>query len=280
MSDPREFFVKFWGVRGSIACPGPGTVRYGGNTPCIEIRCGDSRIIIDGGTGLRNLGTEIAREIAAGGPARINLFFTHTHFDHVAGVPFFRPAYMEKIRVDFWAGHLTPEKPLRQVLCDVMAAPLFPVPVDVFCDCQFHDFACGTPLHPAPGVEMTTCRLNHPNGACGYRIDYAGKSVCVITDTEHVAGTLDRTIVDFVRGADIMIYDAMFTDEEFPKFVSWGHSTWQEALRVADAAGVGVAVPFHHDPNHDDAFLDRLSAKAEKIRPGTVFAREGLVLRP
>jgi len=276
MSHRREFFIKFWGVRGSLACPGPGTVRYGGNTSCMEVRCGSHRLIFDGGTGLRALGCELARDL----PPRIDVFFTHTHFDHVCGVPFFKPAYMQGTRVEFWAGHLLPERTLKHVLCEMMTAPLFPVPLEVFARSRFHDFPCGTTLRPAPGVVLTTCRLNHPNRACGYRIDYAGKSICIITDTEHVPGRLDETIVEFVRNADIMVYDAMFTDEEFPAYVNWGHSTWQEALRVAEAAGVGVAVPFHHDPDHDDAFLDHLSELASAIRPGTVFAREGLVLAP
>lgn len=274
MNSSSDFFIKFWGVRGSIACPGPRTVKYGGNTSCVEIRCGDHRIIIDGGTGLRELGYELSKSL----PPKIDIFFTHTHFDHVAGVPFFKPAYMPDTRVDFWAGHLMPEKTLRGVLCEMMMAPLFPVPINVFCGCQFRDFACGSTLTPAPGVTLTTCPLNHPNGACGYRIDFQGKSICVITDTEHVPGKPDQTVIDFVRGADIMIYDSMFTDEEFPKFVSWGHSTWQEALRIADAAGVRLAVPFHHDPHHNDEFLDDLEARADAIRPGTIFAREGLVL--
>src|SRR3546814_1922262 len=139
MSGTREFFVKFWGVRGSIACPGARTVRYGGNTACIEVRCGGSRIIIDGGTGLRDLGHENARDL----PPRIDLFFTHTHSDHVCGVPFFKPAYMKDTRIDFWAGHLPPETPLKHVLCEMMTAPLFPVPLQVFSDCRFHDFEIG-----------------------------------------------------------------------------------------------------------------------------------------
>lgn len=276
MTDPFEFFVKFWGVRGSIACPGAGTVRYGGNTSCLEIRCGADRLIIDGGTGLRDLGYELARDP----PKRIDLFFTHTHFDHVCGVPFFKPAYMHGTRVDFWAGHLPPETPLIHVLREMMVAPLFPVPLGCFHDCRFHDFRCGAPMHPLPGVVLRTCRLNHPNGACGYRIEYAGKSICVVTDTEHVPGTVDPTIVEFVAGADIMIYDATYTDEEFPRYVSWGHSTWQQAVRIGIAAGVRTVVPFHHDPSHDDDFLDRQAAEAERIKPGTVFAREGLILRP
>lgn len=276
MSRSQDFYVKFWGVRGSIPCPGPRTVRYGGNTTCFEIRCGDRLVIIDGGTGLRGLGSQIARER----PAEVDLFFTHTHYDHVAGVPFFQPAFLPDIAVNFWAGHLPPGQSLRHVLCEMMIAPLFPVPLDVFLACEYREFACGEPIELAPGVRLNTVALNHPNNACGYRIDFAGRSICIITDTEHRPGERDPAVVEFVRGADIMVYDSMFTDEEFPKFVTWGHSTWQEALRVADAAGVGQAVLFHHDPNHDDDFLDRIVARAAAIRPGTVAAMEGMVLRP
>lgn len=271
----QDVLIRFWGVRGSIACPGRRTVRYGGNTSCIEIRCGETRLIFDAGTGLRDLGDQLMSDL----PDRIDIFLTHTHHDHVAGIPFFKPAYVPGTRVNFWAGHLPPDVPLRDVIRRLMQAPLFPVQLDLLPDCRFNDFICGATLTPGPGIELRTCPLRHPNGACGYRIDYGGRSVCIITDTEHVPGTLDETIVDFVRDADVMIYDAMFTDEEFPRFVNWGHSTWQEALRVADAAGVRMAVPFHHNPSHDDDCLDRLAEAAQAIRPGTVFAGEGRILR-
>lgn len=276
MSARADFLVKFWGVRGSIAMPGPTTVRYGGNTTCIEIRCGEHLLIIDGGTGMRNFGLELAKEQLP----EINLFFTHTHFDHICGVPFFKPAYLRTTTLNFWAGHLPSGQSIKRVLCDLMMAPLFPVPIDVFSAANYHDFECGVPLEVKSGVRVNSFALNHPNGACGYRIDFDGRSVCVITDNEHRAGELDQPLVDFVRGADIMIYDAMFTDEEFGKFVGWGHSTWQEALRVAAAADVGQTVLFHHDPGRDDGMLDRIEDEAAHIRPRTVAAREGMVLRP
>lgn len=276
MTESPDFYIKFWGVRGSIACPGASTVRYGGNTTCIEVRCGGQLLIIDGGTGLRELGLALG----AGPPEPIDLFFTHTHFDHICGVPFFRPAYMKDRAIRFWAGHLRDCRGLKTVLCDMMIAPLFPVPLHVFTGAEYHDFPCGVPLEPKPGVRLDSCRLVHPNGACGYRITYAGKSICIITDTEHVPGQLDQTIVDFVAGTDLMVYDSMFTDEEFPKYVTWGHSTWQQALRVGEAAGVKRVVLFHHDPQHTDDIMDRIAEQAELMRPGTVVAREGMVLHP
>jgi phosphoribosyl 1,2-cyclic phosphodiesterase len=122
--------------------------------------------------------------------------------------------------------------------------------------------------------------LNHPNGACGYRIDYGGKSICYITDTEHVPGRPDRNILDLIQGAALVVYDATYTDEEFPNFITWGHSTWQEGVRLADAAGVGTLAIFHHDPGHDDDRMDAIAHDAAAARPGTVVAREGMVLTP
>jgi phosphoribosyl 1,2-cyclic phosphodiesterase len=275
MSD--DFFLRFWGVRGSIACPGPSTVRYGGNTSCVEIRGGDHILVIDGGTGLRLLGDTLFAERRRD----VDIFFTHTHWDHVCGVPFFRPAYDEACRVRFWAGHLRPEgQSIRDALSSIMAPPFFPVPIAIFANCEYRNFTCGTPFEPLPGFVVRTAWLNHPNRACGYRVEYGGRSLCVVTDTEHRPGRVDRAVLDLVRGTDIMVYDAMFTDEEYPAYAGWGHSTWQEALRVADEAGVGRAVLFHHDPHRDDAALDRIAEAAHRRRPGTLVAIEGMMLHP
>jgi phosphoribosyl 1,2-cyclic phosphodiesterase len=129
-------------------------------------------------------------------------------------------------------------------------------------------------------VSLRTAPLNHPNNATGYRIDFDGRSVCYITDTEHVVDRPDQNILDLVDGADIMIYDSSFTDEEFPDYLSWGHSTWQEGVRLAERAGVKRLVIFHHDPSHDDAFMDQVARDTEELRPGTLVAREGMVLSP
>jgi len=270
-----DFTIKFWGVRGSIACPGPETVRYGGNTTCIEVRCGEHLIVFDAGTGIRALGAELGPQA----PISFDLFFTHTHWDHVGGLPFFGPAFDSRNHIRLWAGHLTPGQTLRDVLTNLMMAPLFPVSLDVFqASCTFNEFACGTTLTPVPGVVLKTGPLNHPNNACGYRVEFGGKVFALITDTEHSPGGPDPRVLTLARDADVMVYDAMYTDEEYPRFKGWGHSTWQEALRVADAAGVRRVVLFHHDPSHDDAFMDRIAEAADRIRPGTLVAREGAVL--
>ena len=267
--------VRFWGVRGSIACPGPDYQRYGGNTACVEVRCGPHLLVFDGGTGLRPLG----ESLRGNGPIEADLFLSHTHIDHIVGLPFFRPLTEAANRFRLHAGHLRPSFELRGVLCAMMTAPLFPVPIETLAAATAYlDFTAGETLTPHPGVVIRTAALNHPNGATGYRVEYQGRSVCYVTDTEQVAGRLDAAILDLIKGADVFIYDSTYTDEEYPRFAGWGHSTWQEGARLAAAAGVKTFVPFHHDPAHDDAFMDRVQGDAEALRPGTIVAREGLSL--
>lgn len=277
MGDRDDFFVRFWGVRGSVPCPGPEFVRYGGNTSCLEVRCGPHLLILDGGTGLRALGAALKGET----PLDADLFFTHSHIDHINGIPFFKALFNPDNRVRLWAGHLKPEHSLKEVICAMMVAPLFPVPIDIFtAQATYGDFVAGETLTPKPGVTLRTAPLNHPNGATGYRVEYGGRSICYVTDTEHVPGRPDARILDLIAGADIVIYDSTYTDEEFPGYVSWGHSTWQEGVRLVEAAGAGRLVVFHHDPSHDDDFMDGIAAAAERRRPGTLVAYEGLTLAP
>jgi phosphoribosyl 1,2-cyclic phosphodiesterase len=273
-----DYTVRFWGVRGSIACPGPDTIRYGGNTSCVEIRCGGRLMIFDGGTGLRLLGNEL---MATGHPAELDLFYSHTHFDHICGLPFFAPCYDERSSLHIWAGHLNNSKNIEAVINKMMIAPLFPIPMGIFAaKIAFTDFAAGDVLTPHPGIVLRTGPLNHPNGATGYRIEYGDKTVAYITDTEHRPGVRDPNVLALIRSADVMIYDGSYTDDEYPSHQNWGHSTWQEGVRLADAAGVKTLIIFHHDPGHDDAFMDQIAADAAAARPGTIVAQEGLVVRP
>ncbi len=268
-------YVKFWGVRGSIAAPGPQTLRYGGNTSCLEVRCDGKLVILDGGTGLRPFGAELVKN----GPVDADILFTHTHFDHISGVPFFKPMFLPGNAFRLRAGHLLPEHTLKEVLCELMMAPLFPIPIDVMgANVRFVDFKCGEAFELDCGVGVQTCPLNHPNGATGYRLSMDGRSLCYVTDTEHVDGALDENILALIEGADYFVYDSNYTAEEYPTYRGWGHSTWQAGADLADAAGVKTFVIFHHDPSHDDSFMDKVAAEAEVRRPGTIVAREGMAL--
>jgi phosphoribosyl 1,2-cyclic phosphodiesterase len=279
LPEDTEISVQFWGVRGSIACPGEHYSRYGGNTSCLEVRCDGHVLIFDAGTGLRSLGEKLSSECGERGRLEADIYLTHTHIDHIAGIPFFTPLFNARNRIHMHAGHLQPEHSLHEVICRFMSNPLFPVPVEVFeADSDFVDFEVGVPLEPRPGVRLLTAPLNHPNRATGYRVEFAGKSLCFVTDTEHKPGRPDENVLGLIAGADLVIYDSSYTDDEFPGYRGWGHSTWQEGVRLVELAGAKRLVLFHHDPSHDDDVMDRIAREAEERRPGTITAREGMVL--
>ena len=277
MSPTEDFFVRFWGVRGSVATPGADTMVYGGNTSCIEIRCGKNPLIFDAGTGLRNLGDCLSAE----GVKDLDLFLTHTHIDHIAGFPFFSHAFKPGNSLRVWSGHLDDGLTTEGVLRQFMSAPLWPVPIDIFrADVSYNDFHAGETLIPCEGATLRTTQLNHPQNATGYRIDYSGKAICYITDTEQHEDSLDSNILGLIDGADIVIYDSTYTDGEYLDHKGWGHSTWQEGVRLCDAGSVGRLVIFHHMPERNDADLDLIAKEAEESRPGTIVAREGMTLSP
>ena len=276
MAEDHDFFVRFWGVRGSIACPGAKTMRYGGNTACLEIGCGDRMLIFDAGTGRHALGSDLsANRGIVGGDLKYDLFFTHTHFDHICGFPFFQPAFDPSNKLRIWAGHLLPERTIREVLIYLMMDPLFPIPIDTMrAKLDFEDFEAGKILYPGDDISIRTAPLNHPNGATGYRIDYGGRSICYVTDTEHVVGAPDQNILGLIEGTDLLINDCTYTDKEFASKIGWVHSTWQEAVRQSKAANVESLAIFYHDPDHEDRFMEQVEIEAPKLWSGAFVARE------
>ena len=271
------FFVKFWGVRGSIPCPSPDHVRYGGNTSCVEVGAGDHRFILDAGTGIRALGNRFLESDVR----TIYLLLSHTHWDHINGLPFFRPAYDPRRRMHILAGHLKDQGlSIGGVLNQQMREPVFPVPLDAMkaiVECE--DFKAGDAFELFPGVRLRTAALNHPNGATGYRIEHAGKSVCYITDTEHVPGQPNEGILRLIEGADLVIYDSTYTEAEFADHIGWGHSTWNEGMRLCQMAGARQLATFHHDPDHEDGAMDRIEADAQAAWSTIVVTRECMTIR-
>ena len=276
-----EFKVTFWGVRGSIACPGEETVRYGGNTSCVEMQVNGERLIFDGGTGLRELGQQLMMEL----PIKANLFFTHSHWDHIQGFPFFTPAFVPGNEFNIYGAIAPNGSTIEQRLNDQMLHPNFPVPLQImgaklrFCDLDVGETMT---MGKSGDIEIENALLNHPGESVGYRVSYAGYSAAYITDTEHFPDRLDESVLKLVRNADVMIYDATYTDEEYhnEKFskVGWGHSTWQEAVKIAKAANVKQLVIFHHDPAHDDDFMDDLGRQVQAAFPNSIIAKEGVTL--
>ena len=274
--------VTFWGGRGSIACPGPGAAAFGGNTSCVEITCGGGadgkrgHIILDAGTGIRPLGNALA---ASGTGVDADILLSHTHLDHLVGLPFFAPAYCLNSKLRLWAGHLADDRKIHDVLCMMMADPLFPIPMDLMVAAKsLEDFKAGDRFELSCGASVRTAALNHPGGATGYRIERDGKAIAYVTDTEHVASTHDAAILALIDGADLFIYDTTYTEDEYSDREGWGHSTWQEGAALAEIAGVDTFVPFHHDPSHDDNFMAQIEAEAKDRFENTVVAREGLTL--
>jgi phosphoribosyl 1,2-cyclic phosphodiesterase len=274
MTSKKGMSVRFWGVRGSIACPGAATARYGGNTSCVEIRCGDQLLIFDAGTGLRELGNALTLN----GGIEANIFLSHCHFDHICGLPFFAPCYSKANRVLLWAGNLLPRFKLADVIGQMMAAPLFPISRCIFeAEIEYRDFHAGASLMPLTDVLVRTIRLNHPDGATGYRVEYNGRSVAYMTDHELKKG-IDQSLVSFLLDVDILIFDCTYTREELPSHIGWGHSSWQQGLKLATAARAKTFCLFHHDPDHDDNRLDEIAAEVSAQRANSLVAREGLIL--
>ena len=268
--------LRFWGVRGSLPTPGPGTIRYGGNTLCIELHCGPHLLILDAGSGARELGAALT---ASGIPVEADVFLSHTHLDHICGLPFFAPMFDRRARLRFWGGHVAPPVGIKGALLRAWEAPLMPDIDKAFrARLEFHDFSPGHDLAPHNGLRVGTILLRHPGNAVGYRFEWGGSSVCYITDTEHPADGLDTALVQFVAGTDMLIYDASYTADEYKSRIGWGHSTWEAAADVADAAKIGRLVLFHHEPNHDDAMMDTIAHAIADRRPGSLVAMEGMAL--
>lgn len=268
-----RFTVRFWGVRGSIPSPGPDTVRYGGNTSCVQVWCGDTLFILDAGSGLRRLGVALDK---LNHPVAGHILLSHLHWDHIQGIPFFTSAYRPGNKFDIYGckrqGHS-----LKDNLVGQMTQPNFPVPLSVMqSTIKFHEIHAGDEFDIGD-VHVRTAALNHPGGAMGVRLEYDGKAVAYCSDHEHES---DRKIhpglESLGRDADLLIYDATYTEEEYPARAGWGHSTWEVACEIAPALNLKRLAIFHHEPTHDDDKMDEIAAAAAARFPAAIVAKEGM----
>lgn len=263
-----NIMMKLWGVRGSLPAPGPQTKQFGGNTSCIEVRCGDELLIFDAGTGIRELGDELLKRP----PVQARLFFTHYHWDHVIGFPFFQPAYMPGNEFHIYGERKRGKTP-RQIIAGQMSFPYFPVTLAAMeAKLTFHSIKPGATLRFGE-VKVRTHRLNHPFDAIGYRVEYRSSSIAYISDYEHF-DRLDEPLIEFVRGVDAMIYDSAFSEEEYMSKQGWGHSTWQEGVKLAKASATKLLIISHHEPSHDDKHMSQIEKAARNIHKNCIVARE------
>ncbi len=297
----NNLLVRFWGVRGSHPVPGHSTLRFGGNTSCVEVRAQKHLIILDAGTGIINLGARLLKEInGAESPFYITLLFSHTHYDHILGLPFFAPAYHPNCVINVYGPKSISEN-LDQVLATTLHPQYNPVELEEMAaqinintinENQILVFAGnsktpavlaknGRQKNSANGVVIRLMRsYAHPKvGVTAYRIAANGKSVVYATDTEGYVGN-DIRLIQFAKGADLLIHDAQYTPEEYwdPNFPKqgFGHSTYEMAAAVAKAAQVKNLVLFHHDPNHTDEKIADMEAKTRALFPNSTAGAEGL----
>ena len=260
--------VKFWGTRGSIATPGRSTMRYGGNTSCVEMRCGETLLMFDCGTGAREMGAALSQEFLDR-ELNIHLLVSHTHWDHIQGFPFFSPAYLPNANITIYSARGC-DKRLDKIFTGQMDASYFPVSMsDMRANLRFVELDGELTIGD---TKITHTYLNHPGITVGFRIETAGKSVAYITDHEpycRMNGDLDHNrkldeqVHQFVAGSDLYIREAQYTDEEYTGKKGWGHSTTSDALRSALQARVRQLALYHHDPTHDDDELDRLVGECQ-----------------
>lgn len=263
------FTIRFWGVRGSIATPGPDTVRYGGNTACTEVRCGEQLLILDAGTGIRQLGLSLLHEFQQR-PINGHIFIGHTHWDHIQGFPFFTPAFIPGNEFTIYSLHGA-EKPLEKVFRGLMDNDYFPVLLtEMKANLDFRELESTVNLGE---IQVSYMFLNHPGLAIGFRVAFAGRTLVYISDHEKYGrlspgepspNPLDLEIARFAENADLLISEAQYTEEEYTHKKGWGHSTFLDALERAAEAKVKRLAIIHHDPAHDDDFMDQISEFCQK----------------
>jgi phosphoribosyl 1,2-cyclic phosphodiesterase len=288
-------YARIWGTRGSYPVARSDVLRYGGNTTCVEVRAGDRCIILDAGTGMRHLGAALCAEPVP--PAQIDLLITHTHWDHIIGFPFFEPIYQPQATLQIYGLRRT-QSSLRTTIANALSDPLMPMGLeDLRAELHFHEIHEGLCFELGP-IRVSTARANHPYRALAYRLETDEAALVFVPDTgpfhtvlfgderidwagEPTASThadlrelaeMRQRMVALCRGADWLLFDSQFTDEQYARFPHWGHSTAGQAREIAEEAGVGELLLFHHDPHRSDDEIDRIVAAQRAL------ARTGLAV--
>lgn len=307
---PKGILLRFWGVRGSIPCPGPTTVKYGGNTTCLELRFGekDQLVIIDAGSGIRPLGDFLMKNDFPKGPIQTDILISHTHWDHIMGFPFFTPIYIKSSTIHVYGPVTYEEDTLDKIIGDQLRYRYFPVRQEELAATIHYHQLRETSFLLGDEVFVTTKYLNHPILCLGYRFEYKGKVLCTAYDTEPFRNVFPtdpshpeydpvaaeegelaakeetEKFLRFIQGADLLIHDTQYTLEEYKASkIGWGHSTYEHAINSAHKAGVKKLVLFHHDPLRTDEQLDALAEKYRAAIKGRTrlqieVAREGLAI--
>ena len=285
--------LTFWGTRGSVPTPGHATVRYGGNTPCVELRTADGwLIILDAGTGIRELGRALLAR-GEGEPILGDIFLTHAHWDHIQGIPFFAPLFRKGNHFTIW-GSRSLQTSIGRVVRDQMSSVVFPVSFEELqARVDFQELA--EERHAGRGYEVSATSVRHPGGALGYRFTTGnadGRALVYVSDNElSPQARYDdvpdwrRRLVEFLHGASLLVHDSMYTEDEYSSFVGWGHSTHDQAVELALDADVERLVLFHHRPERSDDEVDRCVERCRTLvaRRGRsleiIAAAEGMTLR-
>lgn len=272
--------ARIWGCRGSLATPGPATVRYGGNTSCVEVRASDdSLVVLDAGTGIRLLGLSLGQEA----PREIHLLLTHMHLDHVEGFGFFAPLFNPDTTLHVW-GPKWPEMSLRDRIVEYLSLPLFPLMFQqIPARLEFHDVPDGQfELGP---LRVTAAPVTHPGPTVAYRLEEGGRSLAFVPDNEPALnGDIDSSPagevsgLSIASGVDVLLHDSQYTAEEYSTRVGWGHSSLPHLASFVQRARPGRVLMFHHEPNHSDDYLEGMLEEARGLLPGVdvALAREGL----